>query len=208
MANDEIRQKVKELKSLIRNMGTDNEQIDTINWIKSELSKLNPIQQPVDNVQWIQADSVVANDYNPNRVAPPEMELLRHSITEDGFTQPIVSYYDHAQEKYIVIDGFHRNRIGKEDFLINQRLKDRLPIVVIDKPIDERMASTIRHNRARGTHQIKPMSKVVEELYFAGWSNKRIAKELGMEKDEVLRLKQFTGIGALFVDREFSKSWI
>jgi ParB-like chromosome segregation protein Spo0J len=205
--NKEMQTKMKEIIALVKEM-PEVEQIEAINWLKTRLSKVNPIKEPVDNVQWIPCEDVQANEYNPNRVAPPEMELLRLSIDHDGYTQPIVAYYDDEENKYIVVDGFHRNRIGKEDFNINQRIKDHLPIVVINKPIDERMASTIRHNRARGTHQIKPMSKVVEELYFAGWSNKRIAKELGMEKDEVLRLKQFTGIGALFAEREFSKSWI
>lgn len=207
MVNNDIKEQINELESTLSGLSED-EQIEAINAVKKMIAKINPIKEPVDNVQWIQKDKVMANEYNPNKVAPPEMELLRLSIAKDGYTQPIVAYYDDEDDKYVVVDGFHRNRIGKECEEIKARIKGYLPIVVIDKPIDERMASTIRHNRARGTHQIKPMSKVVEELYFAGWSNKRIAQELGMDKDEVLRLKQFTGIGSLFTERKFSQSWI
>ena len=148
-----------------------------------------------------------ANDYNPNKVAPPEMRLLELSIKQDGYTQPIVAYYDKKQDKYIIVDGFHRHRVGKESKDVKERVKGYLPLVVIDKPLKERIASTIRHNRARGTHEILPMAKIVEKLYFSGWSDKRIAEELGMEKDEILRLKQFTGLGSLFAGRKYSRAW-
>lgn len=183
------------------------ERVEILNEIRAELRRASPFQEPVDLVSWVPADKVVANDYNPNRVAPPEMKLLELSIRQDGYTQPIVSYYDRKNDQYIVVDGFHRNRVGKECAEIRRRIHGFLPIVVIDKDLGERMASTIRHNRARGTHAIKPMSKIVEELYFMGWSDKKIAEQLGMDKDEVLRLKQFTGLGSLFRDREFSKAW-
>ena len=185
-----------------------DEQIETINSIKEFVHSRCPFTDPVDNVKWVKSDLVEANDYNPNKVAPPEMKLLETSIRNDGFTQPIVVYHDPENERYIVVDGFHRSRVGKEAEDINKRTYGYLPVVVIEKSLAERMASTIRHNRARGTHGIAPMSKIVEELYVLGWSDKKIAEQLGMEKDEVLRLKQFTGLGVLFKDREFSKSWI
>ncbi len=187
----------------------EEERIDILNEIRKELMELNPIQNhPVDLVRWVKADRVVANDYNPNSVAPPEMELLKLSIERDGYTQPIVAFYDKKKDRYIVVDGFHRNRVGKEYDDIKQSVKGYLPIVVIDKDIKDRMASTVRHNRARGVHGVEPMSELVAELYFKGWSDKRISQELGMDKEEVLRMKQFTGIGSLFQSRKFSKAWI
>ncbi len=183
------------------------QRIEALNAATAVLAAAHPIQDPVSAVHWVPADQVVANDYNPNTVAPPEMELLRVSIAADGYTQPIVCYHDTDADRYVVVDGFHRNRVGKEDAEIRERVLGHLPVVVIDKPLPERIASTIRHNRARGTHGIQPMAQIVEELYFRGWSDKRIGEELGMTKDEVLRLKQFRGLAALFADRPFSKSW-
>jgi len=203
-----------EAKGLIENIRKElekirdvdiEEKIEILNEIKKLLSEYSPFKEPVDVVQWIKQERVVANDYNPNRVAPPEMKLLELSIRLDGYTQPIVAYPENGH--FTVIDGFHRNRVGKEVDDIKKRIFGYLPIVVVNKPLTERMASTIRHNRARGTHAIQPLSKVVEELYFMGWSDKRIAKELGMEKDEVLRLKQFVGLGNLFKMRDFSRAW-
>ncbi len=197
--------KIKEKVALL----DEEERIDTLNEIRKELMELNPIQNhPVDLVRWVKADRVVANDYNPNSVAPPEMELLKLSIERDGYTQPIVAFYDKKKDMYIVVDGFHRNRVGKEYDDIRESVKGYLPIVVIDKDIKDRMASTVRHNRARGVHGVEPMSELVAELYFKGWSDKRISQELGMDKEEVLRMKQFTGIGSLFQSRKFSKAWI
>ncbi len=158
------------------------------------------IKFPVLNVKMVDIEKVVANDYNPNTVAPPEMKLLKLSIEEDGYTQPIVTYYD--GEKYIIVDGFHRYRCAREYF----KLK-KIPIVVIDKDINNRMASTIRHNRARGTHSIKGMSDIVLMLIRGGWSDSEISKHLGMELEEVLRLKQITGLKEAFINHEFSRSW-
>ena len=183
------------------------ERIEALNAAVQVLAEAHPIHDPVSAVRWVPADQVVANDYNPNTVAPPEMELLRVSIAADGYTQPIVCYHDAEADRYVVVDGFHRNRVGKEDPEVRERVLGHLPVVVIDKPLPERIASTIRHNRARGTHGIQPMAQIVEELYFRGWSDKRIGEELGMAKDEVLRLKQFRGLAALFAGRPFSKSW-
>ena len=160
------------------------------------------IKMPVMDVKMIDMNKIVANDYNPNRVATPEMKLLKKSIEEDGYTQPIVTYYDSENDKYIVVDGFHRYRCAKEFF----KLKE-IPAVVIDKNINDRMASTIRHNRARGTHQIKDMSYIVLELFKKGWTDTEICKNLGMDLDEVIRLKQITGLKEAFSNHEFSRSW-
>jgi len=160
------------------------------------------IEMPVLNVKLVNIDDVESNDYNPNSVAPPEMKLLKLSIEEDGYTQPIVVYYAKEVKKYIIVDGFHRYRCAKEYFNLTE-----IPVVVIDKPIENRMASTIRHNRARGTHAIKPMSELVLSLIKKGWNDNEIGKQLGMEKEEVVRLKQITGLKEAFSNHEFTKSW-
>lgn len=157
---------------------------------------------PCLGVKLVPTGKVVSNDYNPNKVATPEMKLLRLSIELDGVTMPIVTYYDKDQDIYIVVDGFHRYTILK-DYLKS----DVIPVVVIDKPLDERMGSTIRHNRARGTHQIRSMSDIVLELSKDGWTDDEICKKLGMELDEVIRLKQITGLKEAFANHQFSKSW-
>lgn len=158
---------------------------------------------PVSFVRWVPADKVIANDYNPNKVAPPEMKLLEISIREDGFTQPIVVWIN-DDGFYEVVDGFHRHIIGKKLGLTH------LPVVVINQDREDkgdRIASTIRHNRARGKHQIQAMSDIIVELSRRNWSEQRIGKELGMDADEVLRLKQITGLAELFAGEEFSEAW-
>lgn len=162
---------------------------------------------PVYNVMRVSLDMLQANNYNPNRVAPPEMELLEVSIWEDGYTQPIVTFYDEEIKKYIVVDGFHRYRIAKESKRVNEREKGMVPIVVINKEKGDRMASTIRHNRARGTHNIELMSSIVAELVEIGKGDAWICKHIGMSKDELLRLKQITGLASLFSNKDYSKSW-
>lgn len=160
-------------------------------------------QHPVSAVRWVAAETVRGNDYNPNTVATPEMELLRLSIEADGFTQPIV-VWEAEPGTYEVVDGFHRHKVGKMIGL------SHLPVVVINKDrVDkgDRMASTIRHNRARGKHGIGSMSEIVIELSRRNWSDKKIAKELGMDADEVLRLKQIKGLEEMFANREFSEAW-
>ena len=159
-------------------------------------------QHPVSNVQWVPIDEVKANDYNPNSVAAPEMALLKTSIENDGYTQPIVVWQ--CDDGYEVVDGFHRHKIGAELGLTH------LPVVVVNADRtdrNDRIASTIRHNRARGKHQVGAMSDIVQELSKRNWSAKRIGKELGMEPDEVLRLKQITGLAELFAAEEFSEAW-
>lgn len=160
------------------------------------------IEFPCLGVKLVPIKKIVANDYNPNVVATPEMRLLELSIKLDGVTMPIVTYYDNEQDLYIVVDGFHRYTILKKYLK-----SDVAPVVVIDKPLDERMGSTIRHNRARGTHQIRSMSDLVLELTKTGWDEADICQKLGMELDEVIRLKQITGLKEAFANHEFSKSW-
>ena len=159
---------------------------------------------PVYAVKAVPVEKVIANDYNPNIVAPPEMKLLELSIWEDGFTMPCVCYYDKEKDQYILVDGFHRFSVLKTSKRIYQRENGLLPIVVIDKDISNRISSTIRHNRARGTHNIELMCHIVAELDKAGRSDQWIMKNIGMDRDELLRLKQLSGLADLFADREFS----
>jgi quercetin dioxygenase-like cupin family protein len=166
-----------------------------------------PSKSPVYNVQSVPIDKVTANDYNPNAVAPPEMELLETSVWEDGYTQPVVVVYDHENDKYVVVDGFHRFLTLVNSDRIRERENGMLPVVVLDKEIHDRMASTIRHNRARGTHNIELMSSIVEELVEMGKGDAWICKHIGMSKDELLRLKQITGLASLFANKDFSESW-
>jgi len=183
--------------------------VDTINAVRQALAEYSPFKaEPVDCVLWVPNTSVHANDYNPNSVAPPEMELLRVSIEADGYTQPIVTMQDADGSE--VIDGFHRHRVGKEIEPIRNRVHGYLPIVRIKddrRDKSDRMAATIRHNRARGKHKVEAMSDIVIELKRRNWSDEKIAKNLGMEADEVLRLCQITGLSELFSDQEFSASW-
>lgn len=162
---------------------------------------------PVYNIRRVPVEKIRANEYNPNKVAPPEMELLYRSIKEDGYTMPIVCYYHKDDDMYEIVDGFHRYAVMLKYKDIYEREGGYLPVSVIDKPISERMASTIRHNRARGTHNIDLMSNIVAELVEMGKSDAWIARHLGMDVDEILRLKQITGLAALFADKEFSRAW-
>jgi len=187
-----------------------DKKIEAINELRIKLHSISPFAtEPVDCVIWVKSEDVHANDYNPNSVAPPEMELLKKSISSDGYTQPIVAMPD-ENGKYEVIDGFHRHRCGKEDLDIQKRINGYLPLVRIrsdrtDKT--DRMAATIRHNRARGKHRVEAMSDIVVDLKKRNWSDDRISRELGMEADEVLRLCQLSGLSELFNDQEFSQSW-
>lgn len=186
------------------------ERVKALNATREALHEVSPFKsEPVDFVRWVPNTLVHSNDYNPNSVAPPEMELLRLSIDADGYTQPIVSMGD-PDDTFEVIDGFHRHRVGKECADIQSRVHGYLPLVQIresqaDKT--DRMASTIRHNRARGKHRVEAMSDIVIELKKRNWSDEKISKNLGMEPDEVLRLCQISGIADLFADEDFSQSW-
>jgi ParB-like chromosome segregation protein Spo0J len=184
--------------------------MDAINEIRKALREYSPLKrEPVDCVLWVKADELHANDYNPNSVAPPEMRLLQLSIMQDGYTQPIVAWPD-AEGSYEVVDGFHRNQVAREVGAVKKRVMGRMPIAVINTDRtskEDRIAATIRHNRARGKHQVDAMSDIVVDLARRNRSDEWIAKELGMEPDEVLRLKQITGLAELFSDKEFSEAW-
>ena len=183
--------------------------IQALNAIRGELHKCSPMRnEPVDFVQWVAAESVYANDYNPNSVAPPEMELLAHSILTDGYTQPIVTLPTGKGRE--VVDGFHRNRVCKENKEVSARVNNYLPVVSIkssQSDLNDRIAATIRHNRARGKHSVDAMSDIEIELKRRNWSDLRIGKELGMDPDEVLRLTQITGLAEVFAEQEFSEAW-
>ncbi|MCI9306651.1 MAG: ParB-like nuclease domain-containing protein [Lachnospiraceae bacterium] len=162
---------------------------------------------PVYQIISVPIGKIEPNTYNPNTVAPPEMKLLYDSIREDGYTMPIVCYYDKMRDMYVIVDGFHRYRVMLEYPDIYEREQGMLPVSVIDKPIDQRMASTIRHNRARGSHDVDLMSNIIKELHELGRSDAWISKHLGMDRDEILRLKQITGLAALFKDVNFGQAW-
>ena len=199
------------IEQLIKEIDTLNleDKVEVINHLKLAIKKISPfVAEPVDCVQWVKEELVIANDYNPNSVAPPEMELLHTSIQEDGYTQPIVVYQHDGI--YEVVDGFHRNRVGKEYKDIRERIHGYLPVTVInDERHDkaDRIASTIRHNRARGKHKVEAMSDIVIELKRRNWSDKKIGRELGMDPDEVLRLTQITGLAEMFSNKEFNEAW-
>lgn len=183
--------------------------IENLNALRLHIHSHSPFKhEPVDCVVWVKGDKVAANAYNPNSVAPPEMELLRTSIAQDGYTQPIVAWGQ--ADAYEVVDGFHRNRVGKEYPEIAQRIHGYLPLVVINterQDLGDRMVSTVRHNRARGKHSVDHMSDIVVELKRRNWSDAKITKNLGMDVDEVLRLCQISGLTEMFKDTDFSKSW-
>ncbi len=188
----------------------DGDRMDAVNEIRLALHEHSPMKaEPVDCVLWVKSDAVRANDYNPNSVAPPEMRLLQLSIQADGYTQPIVAMAD-PEGGYEIVDGFHRHRVGLEVGAVRKRVQGRLPVAVINTDRsgkEDRMAATIRHNRARGKHSVDAMAEMVVDLTRRGWSPAKIATELGMDADEVLRLRQVTGLAAAFADREFSKAW-
>lgn len=188
-----------------------DDKVDAINEFREALHSVSPFKdEPVDFVKWVKNDVVTHNDYNPNKVAPPEMKLLELSIVNDGYTQPIVSWSNPEKGMVEVIDGFHRHRVGKESKVVSKRVHGYLPVVDIrteQSAKNDRMASTIRHNRARGKHQVDAMSEIVIELKNRNWRNERIAKELGMDEEEVLRLCQISGMEHLFSDKDFSRAW-
>lgn len=185
-----------------------NDKINFLNELKDFLHRdLSEIKQPIDYVRWIPLEKIQPNDYNPNSVAKIEMGLLYKSIKHDGYTQPIVTIYDEKIDKYIIVDGFHRYFTCKMNKDIYDRNKGNLPIVVIEKNINERMAATIRHNRARGEHSVSGMSNMVFEMLENGWTDEEICNHLGMEPEEILKLKHITGFSKLFKNVEYNKSW-
>ncbi|MCU7785649.1 IbrB-like domain-containing protein [Lelliottia amnigena] len=189
---------------------SEDKRIEAINAFRQAIHELSPFrEQPVDCVLWIKQDAITANDYNPNNVAPPEKRLLCKSLELDGFTQPIV-VTENDPHHYEIVDGFHRHEIGTHRAALKRQLKGYLPVTCLRKERKDkidRMAATIRHNRARGRHQINAMSDIVRELVLLGWDETKIGTELGMDSDEVLRLKQINGLLELFADRRFSEAW-
>lgn len=182
---------------------------EEIQELRRLLSTVSPYaSQPVDFVRWVPIEQVEPNSYNPNAVAKIEMGLLLTSIEHDGYTQPVVTYYDQERDKYIIVDGFHRYWVMRSNEEIARRTSGRLPCVVIEKTLNERMASTIRHNRARGKHRVAGMSELVFKMLEGGMTDEQICNELGMEPEELLRLKHITGFSALFADRDYNRAWV
>lgn len=183
-----------------------DEKVILFNEITQALYEFIGLKHPSLNVHLVPIDKVESNDYNPNKVAPPEMKLLRFSIKKDGMTMPIV-VANKDNDRYVVVDGFHRTTHAANDKQIRNSLKGYLPVAKLNKSFDDRITATVRHNVARGTHQVQLSANLVLLLKKHNWSNERIGKELGMDADEVLRLKQITGLAEAFKDKEFSKSW-
>ena len=204
------RQLIQDLERYLQSLEDEEEKITALNAFRQTLHKYSPFKsQPVDCVLWVKQDAVLPNDYNPNNLAPPEKRLLFTSLETDGFTQPIV-VVKQDQERYSIIDGFHRHELASGRAALKKRLKGYLPVTCLEKSSpgrDSLMAATIRHNRARGRHQIHAMSEIVQELAHLGWCDEKIGKELGMDSDEVLRLKQINGLVEMFGDRQFSQAW-
>lgn len=200
---------VEELKKYIQSLQTTDEKIEALNLIRAELHSVSPLKHhPVDFVAWVKSDDVEANEYNPNAVAPPEMKLLYESILNDGYTMPIVSYKE--TDKIRIVDGFHRRETERRNEDISLSTFGRVPVTNIresQEDTGDRMASTIRHNRARGSHNIELMSQIVSELVEMGKGDAWICKHIGMSPDELLRMKQITGLASLFLNDDFSKSW-
>jgi len=200
---------IAEIKKYITdNKLTDEEQIILFENIKELIHEISPLKdQPVNRVKWVDINEVSPNDYNPNSVAKKEMGLLYTSILHDGYTQPVVTIFDEEKQKYIIIDGFHRYFTCKSNQDILDRNKGRLPIVVLNKNINDRMASTVRHNRARGMHSVTGMSSMVFSMLENGWIDADICNELGMSVEELVKLKHITGFSKLFQDKEYSQAW-
>lgn len=187
------------------------QRITAINQLRSTLNELSPFKnEPVDGVMWLKTQQLTANDYNPNNVAPCEKKLLRTSLLQDGFTHPIVATRDASTDKFVIIDGFHRFELSKKKDELNERLRGYVPVVLMQQASHDksrRIAATIRHNRARGRHQINAMAEIVRELSCLGWDDNKIGADLGMDADEVLRLKQVCGLFEMFSHRRFSQAW-
>lgn len=176
--------------------------------LRDTIARLSPRkEQPIDRVLWVPLSKVTPNDYNPNSVAKIEMGLLYTSIAHDGYTQPVVTIWDAERQLFVIVDGFHRYYTMKTNKDIYDRCGGLLPIVVIDKPLNDRMASTVRHNRARGKHSVQGMSSMVFQMLENGWGDAEICNELGMQPEELLRLKHVTGFSKLFADVEYQRAW-
>lgn len=209
MGNSDLDSKIDAVIQHLRGLSQED-LVQGLNQARERLHSISPFSaEPCDFVRWVPATAVRANDYNPNVVAPPEMELLRLSIEADGYTQPIVAW-PLDDGSFEVVDGFHRHRVGSECEAVRNRISGYLPLAVVNPESTDRgdrIASTIRHNRARGKHLVDRMSDIVQELTRRNWTPEKIGRDLGMEPDEVLRLRQITGLAEMFADREFSEAW-
>lgn len=204
--NDQTQKAAEAIRAAVATAGSDP--LPVIEALRDVLAALSPLSgQPVDRVRWVPVEEVEPNDYNPNSVASKEMGLLYTSIAHDGYTQPIVTIYDPERRKYVIVDGFHRYHVGRSKPDIRDRNRGLLPIVVIEKGMNDRMAATVRHNRARGEHSIGGMGKLVFSMLDGGWSDADICNEIGLEPEELLKLKHITGFSALFKDAEYSRAW-
>lgn len=207
--SDSVEKIVKEIETILHFTENEDEQIEILERVRQAVHDMSPLaSQPVNRIHWVDINKVEANDYNPNSVASTEMHLLYTSILHDGYTQPVVTIYDEEKDKYVIIDGFHRYFTCKSRQDILDRNHGRLPIVVLNKNINERMASTVRHNRARGAHSVGGMSNMVFSMLDNGMSDIDICNALGMDADELLRLKHITGFSKLFNQPEYNKSWV
>lgn len=206
----DMREKLKQIEDIITDiLKNSDDKFEVLNQIRDTLYRISPANvHPVDFVRWIHIDDVLPNNYNPNAVAHVEMGLLLKSIDHDGYTQPIVTIYDPEIKKYIIVDGFHRYFVMKQNHKIYDLTDGYICIVVIEKDINDRMASTIRHNRARGKHTVSGMSNMVFNMLENGWKDADICNELGMEPEELLRLKHVTGFSKLFEDIEYQQAWV
>jgi ParB-like chromosome segregation protein Spo0J len=195
------------IKDLFSGATTKRERLEVLNQITRAAWLEAECPHPIGCVQWVPIEKVEANDYNPNAVASVEMRLLLVSITHDGYTQPVVVIWDNEKEKYVIVDGFHRTTTMRRCEELAAKTDGMLPVVIIDKEINDRMASTVRHNRARGKHSVAGMANMVFEMLEQGWSDERICSELGMSADELVRLKHVTGFSKLFENVEYRKAW-
>lgn len=197
------------IKEILSNDLSFDEKVKVFNAITQELYDWMGVKHPTLNVQLVKSTDVIGNDYNPNKVAPPEMKLLKLSIKKDGITMPVVVCDTPENKRYpfTVVDGFHRTTVVQQDKEVNESLHGYVPVSRLNKKLEDRITSTVRHNMARGTHQVELSAKLVTLLKKHNWTNARIGLELGMDADEVLRLKQITGLAEAFKNDEFSNSW-
>lgn len=205
-----MRQQLIEQMHLYLQTLTFDDKIDALNQLRQALHEESPFKdQPIDCVLWVKEEQVSPNSYNPNNMAPQEKRLLTKSLETDGFTQPIV-VIEVKDKRFEIVDGFHRHLLSHSKAALKKRFHGYLPVTQLehhDNSLPARMAATIRHNRARGRHQISAMSEIVRELSQLGWSDEKMAQELGMDADEVLRLKQINGLCEMFGNRQFSQAW-
>lgn len=204
---DRVHQALADLVTALADL-PETDRIDALNHAREVLHRASPhAHMPIDHVRWVPIDRVEANDYNPNAVATNEMRLLHTSITHDGYTQPVVTVYDRDRDRYVIVDGFHRYTTARKHADVRASTLDRLPIVVLDKGLNDRMAATVRHNRARGKHSVAGMSHMVFQMLDNGWTDEAILHELGMTPEELVRLKHITGFAKLFENVEYQRAW-